>query len=207
VKPSDTPFDRSGTAPARQANGDAGRHGTALPAADYTRTQVKVSELLRIREAGRMNVVVVLALTGHARAAADRVAELLAGSATLAVAFSASSSPRRLVDPVLDAAELSGLFQVTVSTEEVEAAGPFPEVYQAVMQEPGWDGACRRAIENCADAPRSASPTGCTMLPIPRRPSPPAPHALGRLRHSGGLLRSGPLLIAQPPRDGEEGRA
>jgi hypothetical protein len=56
-----------------------------------------------------MNVMADLALTGADRAAAEPVAELLAGSAPLAVAVSASSSPHRLIEVTTDSiAQLLG---------------------------------------------------------------------------------------------------
>jgi beta-phosphoglucomutase-like phosphatase (HAD superfamily) len=42
----------------------------------------------------------------------------------------ASSSPRRLIDAVIDAAGLARWFSVTLSTEEVDAGKPSPAVYQ-----------------------------------------------------------------------------
>jgi beta-phosphoglucomutase-like phosphatase (HAD superfamily) len=81
-----------------------------------------------------MNVMTDLALTGADQAAAERVTELLAGSAARAVTVPGSSSLRRSIDTVLDATALTGLSPVTVSTEEVEAGKPSPGGHQAVVQ-------------------------------------------------------------------------
>jgi beta-phosphoglucomutase-like phosphatase (HAD superfamily) len=154
-----------------------------------------------------MDVMADLALSGADRRAADRVAELLAGSAPLALAFSGSSSPGRLIDAVPDAAALTGPFPVTVSTEEVKAGKPSPTVYQAVVHWLGSDAACTVAIENCVNRLRSASRAGSMMLAIARPSFPPAPDALGPAATQRELAEVRTDLIAQLLGNRESGRA
>ena len=69
----------------------------------------------------------------------------------------ASSSPRSLIDTVLDAASLRPFFQVAMSTEEVARGKPAPDIYLAVAG--GW--ASRLP---CA-RPSRTHRTGCVRRP------------------------------------------
>jgi HAD superfamily hydrolase (TIGR01509 family) len=90
----------------------------------------------------------------------------------------ASSSPRRLIDAVLDAAGLTRAFEVTVSTEEVEAGKPSPVVYRTVVQRLGVDAATTVAIEDSSNGLRSASAAGLVVLAVPHPAFPPSQDAL-----------------------------
>jgi HAD superfamily hydrolase (TIGR01509 family) len=92
----------------------------------------------------------------------------------------ASSSERELIDLVLDLSGLDGCFRVTVSTGEVAASKPGPEVYIE---------ACRRlrvpperaaAIEDSGVGLLAASAAGMRIIAIPNRSFPPAEEALAR---------------------------
>ena len=90
----------------------------------------------------------------------------------------ASSSPRLLIDTVLNASGLTGHFAVTVSTEEVAAGKPSPAVYQAVAQRMGVAPARTVAIEDSSNGLRSAAAAGLIVLAVPDKTFPPAPGAL-----------------------------
>ncbi|MHA6794293.1 HAD family hydrolase [Pseudonocardia bannensis] len=92
----------------------------------------------------------------------------------------ASSSPRRLIDIVLERAGLAGWFRVSVSTEEVEAGKPSPAVYRTVLQRLGADPRRSLAIEDSTNGLRSAAAAGLTIVAIPRPTFPPADDALAR---------------------------
>ncbi len=90
----------------------------------------------------------------------------------------ASSSPRWLIDTVLDLAGIAQRFQVSVSTEEVGAGKPSPVVYQAVVQRLGVDPVQAIAIEDSSNGLRSAATAGLGVLAVPNAAFPPSEDAL-----------------------------
>ena len=90
----------------------------------------------------------------------------------------ASSSPRRLIDGVLAAANLTDNFRVTMSTEQVEEGKPSPLVYLAVARHLDVAPETVVAIEDSSNGLRSASGAGMHLIAVPRPAFPPAPDAL-----------------------------
>jgi HAD superfamily hydrolase (TIGR01509 family) len=90
----------------------------------------------------------------------------------------ASSSPRLLIEQVLDSAGLTRDFRVTLSTEEVPAGKPAPDVYQAVAHDLGLSPARCAAVEDSANGLRSASAAGMALVAAPHPVYPPPPDAL-----------------------------
>lgn len=90
----------------------------------------------------------------------------------------ASSSPRRLIDAVLDAAGMADQFVVTVSTEEVEAGKPSPAVYLEVVRRLGVPAEQTVAIEDSTNGLRSAHAAGLVVVAVPHAAFPPAADAL-----------------------------
>ncbi len=90
----------------------------------------------------------------------------------------ASSSPRRLIDAVLDSAGLASWFSATVSTEEVEAGKPAPVVYLEVVQRLGVDPNAVVAIEDSSNGLRSAAAAGLRVIAVPNAAYPPTEDAL-----------------------------
>ena len=91
--------------------------------------------------------------------AVDAVRRLAEAGYRLALA---SSSNRELIDTVLRRLELSALFEVTVSSEEVARGKPAPDVYLEAARRLGVDPARCAAVEDSASGIRSATPPGCT---------------------------------------------
>jgi HAD superfamily hydrolase (TIGR01509 family) len=107
---------------------------------------------------------------------------LIAGAqeavARLAASFRlglASSSPRRLIDTVLGAAGLTEHFEITVSTEEVEAGKPSPAVYQEAVRRLGAPAGETAAIEDSSNGLRAAHAAGLVVIALPHDAFPPAP--------------------------------
>ena len=99
----------------------------------------------------------------------------LADSYTLGLA---SSSNRPIIDAVLEAAGIAGLFEATVSSEEVERGKPAPDVYlEAARRLRVAPGACA-AVEDSANGIRSAHAAGMRVIAIPNRRYPPPADAL-----------------------------
>jgi HAD superfamily hydrolase (TIGR01509 family) len=90
----------------------------------------------------------------------------------------ASSSPRRLIDTVLESAGLAQQFQVSVSTEEVGAGKPSPVVYQTAVQRLDVDPSQAIAIEDSSNGLRSAASAGLGVLAVPNTAFPPSEDAL-----------------------------
>ena len=90
----------------------------------------------------------------------------------------ASSSPRRLIDAVLESAGLADQFLVTVSTEEVAAGKPSPEVYLHVVRKLGVSPEHAVAIEDSSNGIRSAAEAGLRLIAVPNAAYPPADDAL-----------------------------
>ena len=90
----------------------------------------------------------------------------------------ASSSPRALISTVLDVSGLAPAFQVAVSTEEVPAGKPAPDVYLTVASRLGVRPDRAVAVEDSSNGLRSAAAAGLAVIAIPHAAFPPAPDAL-----------------------------
>lgn len=90
----------------------------------------------------------------------------------------ASSSPRRLIDAVLDAARITEAFEVSVSTEEVEAGKPSPVVYATAVARLGVAPERAVAVEDSTNGLRSAAAAGLGVVAVPHAAFPPAADAL-----------------------------
>jgi HAD superfamily hydrolase (TIGR01509 family) len=90
----------------------------------------------------------------------------------------ASSSPRRLIDAVLEAAGLTDLFRVTLSTEQVQEGKPSPLVYEQVVAGLGVRPESAVAIEDSSNGLRSAARANLRVIAVPRPEFPPADDAL-----------------------------
>ena len=90
----------------------------------------------------------------------------------------ASSSNRNVIDLVLQAAGLTDDFEATVSSEEVAAGKPAPDVYLEAAKRLGVDPAACVAIEDSANGIRSAHAAEMAVIAIPNRDFPPDPEAL-----------------------------
>lgn len=126
------------------------------------------------------------------RAVADRVAAvyrerlpLLPGAVEAVRALAkewplglASSSNRHVIDLVLELAEITDCFDATVSSEEVAAGKPAPDVYLEAARRLDVDPGSCAAIEDSANGIRSAHAAGMTVIAIPNRDYPPDPESL-----------------------------
>ena len=90
----------------------------------------------------------------------------------------ASSSARLLIDQVLATAGLTGEFQVTLSTEEVQRGKPYPDVYLTAAEKLGLAPAVCAAVEDSSNGLRSAGAAGLAVIAVPHGVYPPAPDAL-----------------------------
>ena len=94
----------------------------------------------------------------------------LAGAYTLGLA---SSSNRELIDVVLAAGGIAGLFRATVSSEEVPRGKPAPDVYLEAARRLGVDASACVAIEDSHNGIRSAKAAGMGCIAIPNERFPP----------------------------------
>ncbi len=90
----------------------------------------------------------------------------------------ASSSNRVLIDAVLRRLELATLFEVTVSSEEVERGKPAPDVYLETAQRLAVDPTRCVAVEDSASGIRAARAAGMRVIAYPNRHYRPAAEVL-----------------------------
>jgi HAD superfamily hydrolase (TIGR01509 family) len=99
----------------------------------------------------------------------------LAGSFSLGLA---SSSNRPIIDAVLETAGIAELFEVTVSSEEVERGKPAPDVYLEAARRLGVAPERCAAIEDSANGIRAAHAAEMRVVAIPNRRYPPPDEAV-----------------------------
>lgn len=99
----------------------------------------------------------------------------------------ASSSPRELIDVVLDRAGLRPYFKVTLSAEEVGRGKPAPDIYLEVAHRLGADPRRSVAIEDSTNGIRAALAAGMRVIAIPWPQYPPDPMVLAQ---ASDVLRS-----------------
>ncbi|MEC3954496.1 HAD family phosphatase [Nocardia sp. CDC153] len=90
----------------------------------------------------------------------------------------ASSSPRRLIDVVLDHMGVTELFAATVSTEEVERGKPAPDGYLEAAARLGIEPNRCVAVEDSSNGLRAAAAAGMTVIAVPHPKYPPAADAI-----------------------------
>jgi HAD superfamily hydrolase (TIGR01509 family) len=109
----------------------------------------------------------------------------------------ASSANRPLIDLVLELAEISDAFAVTVSSEEVERGKPAPDVYLEAARRLGVDPDRCAAVEDSSNGIRAAHAAGMIVIAIPNRDFPPDPDSLELAAAKlGSLSELTPELIA-----------
>lgn len=90
----------------------------------------------------------------------------------------ASSSPPVLIEQVLDSSGLADAFVAALSTEEVSAGKPAPDIYLAAAQRLDLPAARCAAVEDSSNGLRAASAAGMAVVAVPHPAYPPAPDAL-----------------------------
>ena len=90
----------------------------------------------------------------------------------------ASSSNRELIDLALAVSDLDRYFAATVSSEEVAAGKPAPDVYLEAARRLAVDPTRCAAIEDSHNGIRSAKAAGMRVVAIPNPHFPPDPEAL-----------------------------
>ena len=90
----------------------------------------------------------------------------------------ASSSPRVLIDAAVTAMGLDGVFGATLSTEELGAGKPAPDVYLEVCRRLGVPPAGAVAVEDAHNGILSAHAAGLAVVAIPPHFNPPPAETL-----------------------------
>jgi HAD superfamily hydrolase (TIGR01509 family) len=109
----------------------------------------------------------------------------------------ASSSNRHVIDLVLEKAGIARDFKATVSSEEVAAGKPAPDVYLEAASRLGVDAAACAAIEDSTNGIRSARSAGTVVIAVPNREFPPEPEALAlAARQLNSLTELTPELLS-----------
>ncbi|WP_051209102.1 HAD family hydrolase [Propionicicella superfundia] len=79
----------------------------------------------------------------------------------------ASSSPRILIETVVDVLGVTDLFSVVVSTEEVGVGKPAPDGYLEACRRLGADPAASIAVEDSGSGIRAAAAAGMLVVAVP----------------------------------------
>jgi HAD superfamily hydrolase (TIGR01509 family) len=90
----------------------------------------------------------------------------------------ASSANREIIDLVLELAELDDAFEATVSSEEVGAGKPAPDVYLEAARRLGAQPSGCVALEDSTSGLRAAAAAGMTVIAVPNPHYPPSEDAL-----------------------------
>jgi HAD superfamily hydrolase (TIGR01509 family) len=90
----------------------------------------------------------------------------------------ASSSPRVLIETVVREAGLADCLRTVVSSEEVAAGKPAPEVYLEAAARLGVDPVACVAVEDSSNGLRSAAAAGMAVVAVPQPDYPPDSDAL-----------------------------
>jgi HAD superfamily hydrolase (TIGR01509 family) len=90
----------------------------------------------------------------------------------------ASSSNRHVIDLVLELAGIADAFAVTVSSEEVGAGKPAPDVYLETAKRLGKEAPACVAVEDSTNGIRSAHAAGMAVIAVPNQDFPPESDAL-----------------------------
>lgn len=128
-----------------------------------------------------INAAVLARLLAHYREAVpwiDGAREAVARIAARWPIALATSSNRELVDAVVAAGGWSETIAVTVSSEEVGAGKPAPDVYLEATRRLGVDPRRAAAVEDSTNGLLSAAAAGLRVVAIPNPEHPPAPHGL-----------------------------
>jgi HAD superfamily hydrolase (TIGR01509 family) len=115
----------------------------------------------------------------------------------------ASSSNRPIIETVLRESGLERLFEITVSSEEVERGKPAPDVYLEAARRLGVGPERCAALEDSGNGIRAARAARMRVLAIPNPRYPPPPDALAEV---DAVLDSLSSLTAEVVR-GEDGPA
>lgn len=91
----------------------------------------------------------------------------------------ASSSPIEVIELVLDLTGIAPLFTAVVSSDEVGAGKPAPDVYLLAARRLGRPPETCAAIEDSTNGIRAAAAAGLRVVAVPRPNFPPAADALG----------------------------
>ncbi len=90
----------------------------------------------------------------------------------------ASSANREVIDAVLAASGLAGVFGATVSGEEVARGKPAPDIYLEAARRLGVDPGRCAAVEDSTNGLRAAAAAGMMVVALPNREFPPSEDAL-----------------------------
>ncbi len=145
---------------------------------------VYVRDALRVPlSADEINAEVVRRMRAHYDAALPLLPGAREAVARMAGAFPlglASSSNRELIDLVLETSGLAQHFAATVSSEEVAAGKPSPDVYLECVARLDVEAAECVAIEDSTNGILSAATAGLAVIALPNSQFPPARGAIAR---------------------------
>ncbi|OLT45488.1 HAD family hydrolase [Saccharomonospora sp. CUA-673] len=107
----------------------------------------------------------------------------------------ASSAPPVLIDSLLTATGLTDRIRVAVSSEQVAAGKPAPDVYVEAASQLGVPAGECAAVEDSTNGLRSALAAGMTVYAIPNPHFPPDPDVVARTHQVLGAIGDLPAAL------------
>lgn len=109
----------------------------------------------------------------------------------------ASSAPPRIIRSFLEVTDLADTVLCTVSSEEVGAGKPAPDVYLRAAHDLDTPPRECVAVEDSGNGLRSAAASGATVIAVPNPHFPPAPEALDQAHHVLGEISELPDALRE----------
>jgi HAD superfamily hydrolase (TIGR01509 family) len=109
----------------------------------------------------------------------------------------ASSAPPRIIQAFLDSTGLGGTVGFTISSEEVGAGKPAPDVYLEAARGLGVSAEECVAVEDSSNGLRSAAAAGTTVFAVPNAHFPPAEDALAKTHRVLGGIAELPAALRE----------
>jgi len=110
----------------------------------------------------------------------DGALELVQSAATRVPVALASSAPREIIDRVMTSTPIGEYFSATVSSAEVAAGKPAPDVYREAIVRLGAGSAGSLAVEDSSNGVRAAAAAGLRVLGMEHEQYPIDSDAAGR---------------------------
>lgn len=109
----------------------------------------------------------------------------------------ASSAPPRIIRAFLESTDLVDTVRCTVSSEEVGAGKPAPDVYLEAARRLGVSADECAAVEDSSNGLRAAAAAGTTVFAVPNPHFPPAEDAMAPVRSVLGGVGEFPAALRQ----------
>lgn len=109
----------------------------------------------------------------------------------------ASSAPPRIIEAFLEVTRLTEAIRFTISSEQVGAGKPAPDVYLAAARGLDVPASECASVEDSSNGLRAAAAAGTTVFALPNQHFPPAPDALAHAHRVLGDIGELPSALRE----------